>query len=60
VAILDSDLPKAPGVLTEQPRPATQQVVELPAGTAAPNVVKAAAPAVHGHPEAGAPAPAPH
>jgi D-3-phosphoglycerate dehydrogenase / 2-oxoglutarate reductase len=49
----------SPEALTDLPRLATQQVIDFLAGAAVPNIVKAAAPAVHGHPEAGAPAPAP-
>ena len=70
---LDSPLRESPGVilsphaawyspeaLTDLPRLATQQVIQFLAGAAVPNVVNAAAPAAHGPPDAGAPAPAPH
>ncbi len=50
----------SPEALTDLPRLATQQVIEFLAGAAVPNVVNAAAPAAHGPPDAGAPAPAPH
>ena len=69
---LDSPLRELPGVilsphaawyspeaLTDLPRLATQQVIEFLAGAAVPNVVNAA-PAAHGPPDAGAPAPATH